>query len=346
MTPTVSVVMSVYNGEKYLHEAIDSIINQTFTDFEFIIINDGSTDNSYAILERYFQQDNRIRLYHQENIGLTASLNKGIELARGDYIARQDADDISMPERIGQQVQQFHNDPNLAIVGTQAETIDDSGRILPEKVIRPLDHTSIRWYALYHNSFIHTSVMLRASKLRQHLLRYDEKVLYAQDFELWSRLLNYGQGKNINELLVQRRIHKDQIRNFFADKQNSIGELIRHNNLNQLGIDVSLSQATTIASWFFTLPPSLSLEDMQLYKVLFLSLRQLKKLDDIDPYVIRNIRRNLTFRLLNNLFEKRTISLRPIRRLWTSGLLGLMLQSDPQIAMSFAIQRISKSLAK
>ena len=119
--PKISVVMAVYNGEKYLREAIDSILNQTFKDFEFIIVNDGSTDRTREILESFI--DPRIVLIHQEHMGLTKSLNRGIALAKGKYIARQDADDISMAERLEKQFNFLESHENVALLGTAGHII-------------------------------------------------------------------------------------------------------------------------------------------------------------------------------------------------------------------------------
>jgi glycosyltransferase involved in cell wall biosynthesis len=125
--PKVSVVMSVYNGEKYLCEAIDSILNQTFENFEFLIVNDGSTDRTLEILQSY--RDPRIKVINNErNIGLTASLNKGLKIAKGEYVARMDADDVSFPHRLEQQKAFLDRNPRVAMVGSWAEVIDESGK--------------------------------------------------------------------------------------------------------------------------------------------------------------------------------------------------------------------------
>lgn len=130
ISPKVSVVMSVYNGEKYLPETIDSILNQTFKDFEFIIINDGSTDKTAKILTSY--DDPRIRIFNQENMGLTKSLNRAISLAKGEYIARMDADDISYPERLKKQVDYLNKNPDIGLVGSKYIRIDKRGRKIDE----------------------------------------------------------------------------------------------------------------------------------------------------------------------------------------------------------------------
>jgi hypothetical protein len=126
--PTVSVVMSVFNGEPYLHEALESILNQTFRDFEFIIINDGSTDGSATVLESYRKSDSRLRVYHQENRGVGESLNRGCGLAQGKYIARMDADDIATSGRLMRQVEFMEGHPEVDVVGGAVEFIDATGK--------------------------------------------------------------------------------------------------------------------------------------------------------------------------------------------------------------------------
>ena len=201
MSPNVSVIMSVYNGEKYLREAIDSILNQTFTDFEFIIINDGSTDGTREILESY--SDSRIRLIHQENIGLTKSLNRGLKLARGEYIARQDADDVSYPERLSYQVVFIEKRPDVVLVGTHASFIDQRGTEF--SVWRPpATHDAIRKQMLKGNSFCHGSVIFRKECLNT-VGSYREQFRYTQDYDLWFRISDQYEVANIERILYKFR---------------------------------------------------------------------------------------------------------------------------------------------
>ena len=153
-SPKVSVIMSVYNGEKYLKEAINSILNQTFKDYEFIIVNDASTDKSIKILEEYAKKDNRIGLIHNEkNIGLTRSLNKAIKSANGAYIARQDADDISLPPRLEEEVNFLDKHPTVGLVGSYAWMIDEKGKILSDFKICT-DNEDIKKKIVNGNQFI------------------------------------------------------------------------------------------------------------------------------------------------------------------------------------------------
>lgn len=205
-TPKVTVLMAVYNGELFLREAIESILSQTFRDFEFLIINDGSTDGTRDILLSYY--DTRIRLVHNEqNIGLTKSLNRGLGLARGVYVARQDADDISLPRRLEKQVTFLDEHTDVVILGTQAENIDRHGNVCSRRVSsKASSELAIRWQLLFSNPIIHTSVMFHSAVVRQHG-GYDECFASSQDFELWSRLLyNYG-VRNLKEVLVRYRVY-------------------------------------------------------------------------------------------------------------------------------------------
>ncbi len=142
--PRVSVLMSVYNGERFLRDSVESILGQTFTDFEFLILDDGSTDSTCEILEEYANKDARIVLVRNDrNLGLTRSLNKGLRLVRGEYLARQDADDISLPKRLEMQVKFLDAHPEVGVVGSALEIIDENGNTIPygkhgEVIVTPL----------------------------------------------------------------------------------------------------------------------------------------------------------------------------------------------------------------
>jgi glycosyltransferase involved in cell wall biosynthesis len=205
--PKVSVVMSVYNGEKYLKESIDSILHQTFTDFEFIIINDGSTDETGKILSNY--NDSRIKIIEQENLGLTKSLNKGIKLSKGEYIARMDADDISLPERFEKQIKFLDANPEFAAVGCWYYLIDEDGVIIKEckPSIKPY---KIKKAFIYSSPIIHPSAMIRR-KVLEEVNFYDEKFKYAQDRDLWFRILKSYKLGIIPEFLFKFRYHSSSV---------------------------------------------------------------------------------------------------------------------------------------
>jgi glycosyltransferase involved in cell wall biosynthesis len=199
----VSVIMSVFNGEKHLREAIESILNQTFSDFEFIIINDGSTDRTQDIAEGFRQLDNRIRLINQSNMGLTKSLNKAIRLARGEFIARMDADDIALPERFEKQVDFLEKHSDVALLGTAYYEIDEKGEVIGEKIFPERDE-EIRKIILKCNPFFHASVMVRR-EVFEIVGLYDESIPFAQDYDFWLRIAGKYKVANLPEPLMKRR---------------------------------------------------------------------------------------------------------------------------------------------
>jgi len=177
-------LMSVYNGEKYLRAAVDSILKQTFKDFEFIIINDGSTDRTREILESY--QDERIVLIHQENKGLTRALNKGLSLAKGEFIARMDADDSCKPERLEKQVAFLRENPEVVLLGSNCFNVDGDGDIIGQ-IDLPADGVQIKWNLLFHNCLRHSTVIFRRKEVK-NLGGYKSTICYAQDYDLWLRI--------------------------------------------------------------------------------------------------------------------------------------------------------------
>ena len=207
--PKVTVLMSVYNGEKYLREAINSILNQTFKNFEFLIINDGSTDRTMEILQCY--QDPRIKvLNNQKNMGLTKSLNKGLELAGGEYIARMDADDISTPDRLEKQVTYMDAHPEKALLAGSAIVIDSNGNTMTLWQY-PTEPRLLCWSLLFGNPFIHSTVMLRSAVLRTHRLSYDGTLSHGQDCDLWQKISQLSSVANLAEVIIHRREHQENI---------------------------------------------------------------------------------------------------------------------------------------
>lgn len=202
--PKVSVIMGVYNDEPYLQEAVKSILNQTYYNFEFIIINDCSTDNSKEIIDYYLRQDERIvYLENKKNIGLSASLNRGINIAKGKYIARVDADDISFPERLAKQVEFLEENEDIYVLGTASLSIDEKSAILGLSKF-PADPGFIKKNLIKKNLFYHPSVMIRKEYFEKVGL-YDESIRYAQDYELWLRGVNLFNYANLEEPLIKYR---------------------------------------------------------------------------------------------------------------------------------------------
>lgn len=202
-SPLVSVVMAVFNGEKYLQRAIDSILAQTLTDFEFIIVDDGSTDRGKDIIRRY--HDDRIRLIeNSENLGLSASLNKGIEVARSGYVARMDCDDISLPERFALQFEFLERHSRVAVLGTGAKFIDADG--VDVCTFAPLSDDNGLRRVFPESPFIHPSVMFRKS---MYLCagRYPEHMRWGgEDAVLFGRMANFGELHNLATALLKYRL--------------------------------------------------------------------------------------------------------------------------------------------
>ena len=202
--PKVTVLMSVYNGERYLREAVDSVLAQTFTDYEFVIVDDGSTDDTAAILDSY--ADPRIvRLTNERNIGLTESLNRGLSIAQGMYVARMDADDVSLPERFAKQVQFLDEHPDIGVLGTGFEVIDDVGTP-GVKVLFPTEPGLVRWQMFFHCCIVHPSVMVRRT-VYERLGGYNPDVRHSEDYELWLRAALETQIANLPDVLFQLRKH-------------------------------------------------------------------------------------------------------------------------------------------
>jgi glycosyltransferase involved in cell wall biosynthesis len=205
--PKVSIVMAARNAERHLQEAIDSILCQTLTEFELIIVDDASTDETSGMLEDYAARDSRVRVLRNEvNHGLTWSLNRGLEAARAPIIARMDADDISSPRRLERQVRFLDMNPEHLLVATSYRAIDDEGRTLYVKV-KPADDFAVRWLSRFRMCFEHPSACFRAHFPDGNPVRYNEGFGVGQDFELFARLMAGGKAAILPEVLFHYRRH-------------------------------------------------------------------------------------------------------------------------------------------
>ncbi len=200
--PKVTVLMSVYNGETHLRDSVDSILDQTYEDFEFLILNNASTDRTKEILELY--DDPRIRLIdNDKNIGLIRSLNRGLGLAKGEYIARMDADDISLPTRLEKQVDFLDSHDSIGVLGIRSWIIDESGDTLI-RANHPIVHNEILAKILLDNCFVHSSVMFR-KKLIDTYGNYNNNAVLGEDYDLFLRLSRVTQMANMAEPLHKWR---------------------------------------------------------------------------------------------------------------------------------------------
>lgn len=208
--PLISVIMSVFNGAGFLREAVDSIRDQSFRDFEFIVINDGSTDGSAAILDGYRRRDARVRVIHQENKGLVAALNRGCALARGRYIARMDADDVAVGNRLLWQMTFMEAHPEVGVLGGAVDVIDIDHNMIKEYCANPETDREIRNVMLDTCPFWHPTVFMRREIFRQ-LGGYRDNVFGAEDYDLWLRAADHCGLANLKAVLLHYRLHPSQV---------------------------------------------------------------------------------------------------------------------------------------
>ena len=219
--PAVSVLMSVYNGEDYLVSAVDSVLGQTYRDFEFIIIDDASTDSTADILNMFAKKDNRIRfIKNKYNIGLTKSLNNGLKLARGRYIARMDADDISLPQRFEKQIDFLEQNRNVLLCGAYFDSIPSSCK--KKSDIRHLPPEEVYVNLFFENCIPHPSITMRREVFEKYNLFYDESLRYTQDYEYWTRIAEVGDIVKYPEVLLEYRFHEKRASAIHEKEQFSI----------------------------------------------------------------------------------------------------------------------------
>lgn len=203
-TPLVSVVMPVYNGMPYLTQAVESILNQTLTDFEFIIVDDCSNDDSLKYL-RTITDERMVLVALPENKGVTGALQEGMNRVKGKYVARLDADDVAKPQRLQTQVDYLERNPEVGLLGGSIELIDASGKFL-KHVNLVKDDIEIRWRFLFKNPFFHSTVMFRYDLVKKHRLGYIRK--HGEDYQLWVELMQFCKGVIIIDELIQYRSHQ------------------------------------------------------------------------------------------------------------------------------------------
>jgi glycosyltransferase involved in cell wall biosynthesis len=206
--PLVSVIIAVHNGERYLLAALDSVLRQSVTDLELLVVDDGSTDTTPAILEGV--PDGRLRVLRSaERQGLAASLNRGLDEAAGRFVARLDADDVAFPRRLERQLARIRSGSPVAVLGSSVMELDDAGR--PRRLHgMPAGPAAVRWAALFSSPFFHPTVLVDRDVLDRHGLRYDPLKLESEDYDLWARLLALADGDNLSEPLVLYRVHAGQ----------------------------------------------------------------------------------------------------------------------------------------
>jgi len=233
--PKISVIMPVYNAEKYLDEAVESILNQTYSDFELIIINDCSNDNSEKIILSY--DDSRIKYIKNEtNLGVALSLNRGLDEACGEYIARMDADDISLPLRFEKQLEFMEKNANVAVCGCEAELFGD---VINNDTFTVFGKEDMKINMLFSSCICHPAVMIRRSVFEKEHFRYDVNFDKLEDYELWTRVFVKYDLDNVHGVYFRYRIHQNQVtQNYSIQHKNKLLQ-IKHNIIDNLGIKFS-----------------------------------------------------------------------------------------------------------
>lgn len=251
--PKVSVLMPVYNGSDYLQESIDSILSQTYTDFEFVIIDDASTDDTWAILQHNAGRDPRIRLLQNpQNLGLIMTLNKGIEAATGQYIARQDADDISLPQRLAREVQVMDGQPDCVMVSSNIQVIQNDNPAIIEVLNRACSPERVTWYLLFYNHVGgHSQVMYRRDAVMA-LGGYSQAQPHIEDYELWCRLSRTDAKIVIlpETLLTYRRHGQSVSAQKGQEQEQNRRKQVKDNIRDLIGKDLSLEQAKVLIGFW------------------------------------------------------------------------------------------------
>ncbi len=240
--PLVSVVMSVYNGEDHLAEAIESMLGQTYTRFELILIDDGSSDRSGEIAQAYVGRDPRVRVLSHENRGLAASLNRGIEEAQGPLLARLDADDVAPPGRLAAQVAFMEAHPSVGLLSGQAVYIDDAGRETGRWGV-PTDPGAIAFFLVFRTCLPHPGVLTRTDLVRA-LGGYNPALRTNQDYDLWTRMLFETRIANLSEVVVHRRRGEGQLsRARHQEQQANARAAVRKLHGRLLGTEPDVSES-------------------------------------------------------------------------------------------------------
>lgn len=327
--PQVSVVMSVHNGDAYLDEALDSVLGQTFADLELVAVDDGSADRTGEILTAAAARDPRVVvLTNPTNRGLTASLNRALAATRAPLIARQDADDVSAPERLARQVAFLQTRPQVGLLGTAYHEIDAAGRHLTVRH-PPVTDTGIRAQMLFHNALCHSAVVVRRAVLEGAGTPaqgyYDEQLPYSQDVDLWSRLLRHTQAANLRTPLVSLRKHPQNVSQRHAVQQQQIATQISLRQIQTLAPELALSAADvqSLRDWYGGLDAQVPASRLRLCHRYFDLLDALARRPDADPRVVADHRRRHIQTLLGSVSPAQLLGL------FQGGVLGRMLTLDP-----------------
>ncbi len=291
LKPKVSILMSVYNGARHLREAIDSVLNQTYKDFEFIIIDDKSEDETSEIIKSY-QDDRIIFIQNDFNIGLTKSLNKALALAKGQYIARIDHDDIYFNNKLQRQIEFFDNNPDCKILFTDVLKIDEDGDILPS-YNRVKTSEDIFYLMHFINPVIHPAVIIEKTVLT-NIGGYNEEYKFAQDYELWSRLIYKYKFYKLNEPLLKYRTSKKQISQNSLEEQKKYAEKVFIKMMEKIGIENIDENILYFHKYAYEFNDKISIKHLSVFK-------------EISTKIINNTPKNLLPQKVKSIYRKHNI---------------------------------------
>ena len=237
-TPTVSVLMPAFNAARYVEAAVRSILTQTFEDFELIVVDDGSTDGTLAVLQRLAAGDPRVTVVSRANTGIVDALNEAICMSRGEFLARMDADDVALPQRFERQLAYFRENPECVVVGTFVETIDPYGSVL-DRLTHEIDHGGIDRELMNGRGFamVHPTVMMRAEAVRQ-VGRYRKQWEHSEDLDLFLRLGEIGKLHNLPEYLLQYRMHFQSANHLRHEEQRAIKQRLMEEAYGRRGVSI------------------------------------------------------------------------------------------------------------
>ncbi len=326
----VSVVLPVYNGEKYLAESLDSLLAQTYQNWELVIINDGSTDGTENLISKY--QDKRIRyLPNDGNKGIIFSLNRGLRESNGVYIARLDADDIALPHRLEKQVGFLSENPDYALCGSYFQTIDSNGRFL-KNVRFPANNRDAQSYLLLHNCFCHSAIMMRTSIAKE--LKYDEKFQVCEDYDLWYRISRTGKILNLPEFTTLYRVHDNNMSTRKSEIMFAHVNKINKRILDDLGIEYSKteldahSNALSYNAPFFKDPDKIQILENWMVKL----YSYLKKTDHYNAF--------LCYKILTEKWIVVTYNTRSLKKMFFNKLMMI----HPIVYLKNLVKKIKKNI--
>lgn len=296
--PRVSVLMPAYNSEKYIATAIESILNQTFSDFEFIIINDGSTDNTAKIVRQYARQDPRIKFIdNKKNRGLIAVLNMGLDLCTGEYIARMDSDDVSRPQRFELQVEYMDAHPECGVVSAWIQKFGPT--ILRPEIDKYMSTVKLLDLVLYGSRVSHPAAMIRASVLRDNNIYYDPAYPHAEDYALWASIAQFAELHNLQTVLLDYRWHDTNVSVVHRNIQHDSAHRIQRDLLSKYlskSTDVQkfidMTHETNQHAWLFWILPIIRRKQYTLSKVKYYLFEKLPfiKIQDNGIYLFDRIK--------------------------------------------------------